>query len=43
VADVALLPGGTIYRRIGDVVAWACCGVAVVLFFVGLRRRRRAG
>src|SRR5262249_8877384 len=32
VADVPLGPGATLYTRIGDVFAWACAGLTLVLF-----------
>jgi len=39
-ADVAILSGDTIYRRYGDVFAWACCGIAAILLGVAVARRR---
>jgi apolipoprotein N-acyltransferase len=39
-ADVAVMSGDTIYRRFGDVFAWACCGLALI--FVAISWRRKA-
>jgi len=40
--EVAVLSGDTIYRRYGDVFAWACCGILVLLVGGAILRRRRA-
>ena len=39
-AKIAILSGDTLYRRIGDVFPWACCGLSVVLIAVARFRRR---
>lgn len=40
--DVPLLEMPTVYGRVGDIFAWACCGLGLILFgvsrFVGRRR-----
>jgi apolipoprotein N-acyltransferase len=41
VADVPLMTERTLYARFGDIVAWACCGIGLILVLVaGLRRKR---
>jgi apolipoprotein N-acyltransferase len=40
-ANVPLGPGGTIYVRIGDIFAWLCVLMTIVLFAMALVRGRR--
>ena len=38
--DLAMLPGGGLYRHIGDLFGFACLG-ALIVFMVRSRRRGR--
>lgn len=41
VAELPIQPTRTLYSRVGDVFAYACCGAAVAVLFASVRRKSR--